>query len=325
MSNADTVTGALAQITAHYVFPERATEMATVVRRHLDDGRYDELSGPQLCTTLTDDLQSVCPDRHLRLIWHERARPAWDRADDDAGEVEARRERYRLNAEGIHRVERLAGNVGLIEMRGVGDPAWTASAYAAAMQLVAHTHALILDMRRNSGGTPDSVALFCSYFLPDKPVHLNDIYDGTTRRTRQFWTLPHLPAPRYLDRPVLVLTSAQTFSAGEEICYNLQAQGRAILIGETTRGGAHPSDTYQVSPHVDVRVPCARSINPVTGTNWEGTGVKPDQSCDAEHAWDIAYREALRHVLAATVDADSEHQVAVRVEAERALAELQLH
>jgi hypothetical protein len=321
MITAETVTRALDRIAAHYVFPERAAEMAEAIRQHLDDGRYDQLTGAELCAAVTADLQAVWADPHLRLIWHEQARPAWDRADDDAGEVANRREKYRLNSEGVHRVERLAGNVGLIELRGVGDPEWASPAYAAAMRLVTHTYALILDMRRNVGGSPDGVALFCSYLFPTEPVHLNDVYDGTTGRTRQFWTSPHLPAPRYLDRPVFVLTSAQTFSAGEEICYNLRSQGRAMLIGETTRGGAHPSDTYQVGPQVDVRIPCARSINPITGTNWEGVGVIPDVPASAEKALDIAYADALRHVLTSTADATGGHELAVRAEAESALAD----
>jgi C-terminal processing protease CtpA/Prc len=118
------------------------------------------------------------------------------------------------------------------------------------------------------------------------------------------------------------LTSEQTFSAGEEISYNLQAQKRATLVGETTRGGAHPSDTYQVGPQVDVRVPCARSINPVTGTNWEGVGVVPDLAVTAEKALDIAYASALGDALNATADTMNVHELAVRTEAETALAGL---
>jgi C-terminal processing protease CtpA/Prc len=321
MIAAEMVAGVLDRITRHYVFPERAAEMSRVVSGNLDEGRYDGLAGAEFCAAVTADLQAVWVDPHLRLIWHEHPRPAWDRADDDADEMAAWRERYRLNSDGVHRVERLAGNIGLIELRGVGNPEWTSPAYAAAMQLVTHTYALILDLRRNVGGSPDGAALFCSYLFPAEPVHLNDIYDGNTRRTRQFWTSAHLPAPRYLDRPVFVLTSAQTFSAGEEICYNLQSQKRATLIGETTRGGAHPSDTYQVGPQVDVRIPCARSINPITGTNWEGVGVVPDMPATAEDALDIAYADALRHALAATAAATGEAVRAVRVEAESALAE----
>ncbi len=72
-----------------------------------------------------------------------------------------------------------------------------------------------------------------------------------------------MPGPQYLDRPVYVLTSADTFSGGEEFAYDLKTQGRATLIGETTRGGAHPTSWHQLTEHLTVTVPGARSINPI--------------------------------------------------------------
>ena len=99
------------------------------------------------------------------------------------------------------------------------------------------------------------------------------------------------------DRPVYVLTSDTTFSGGEELCYNLKTQGRAVLIGETTRGGAHPTDAFPITPSFEITVPIARSINPVTGGNWEGTGVEPDIAAPAAEAFALAYRKALQHVL----------------------------
>jgi C-terminal processing protease CtpA/Prc len=97
--------------------------------------------------------------------------------------------------------------------------------------------------------------------------------------------------------PVYVLTSERTFSGGEEFCYNLQAMGRAELIGEVTGGEAHPTRPFPISPAVHIGVPHARSINPVTGTNWEGGGVVPDTPVRADEAYDVAYAKALRHVL----------------------------
>jgi C-terminal processing protease CtpA/Prc len=164
------------------------------------------------------------------------------------------------------------------------------------MELVTHTDALIIDLRRNRGGDPDGVQLWNSYLFPDGSTHLNDVYDAQTRQTRQYWTLPSVPGPRYLDRPVYVLTSSATFSAGEEFAYNLRALGRATLIGEVTRGGAHPTEVFALSATVEVTVPIARSINPVTGTNWEGVGVAPHVATTAQAAFDVAYRTALDHV-----------------------------
>jgi hypothetical protein len=55
---------------------------------------------------------------------------------------------------------------------------------------------------------------------------------------------------------------------------------------------------FPVSAAVHIAVPFARSVNPVTGTNWQGTGVVPDVAVPQAQAYDTAYAMALRHVLA---------------------------
>jgi hypothetical protein len=230
----------------------------------------------------------------------------------------AMRQMGRLDNFGIRRVERLDGNVGYLDVRRVAVPANAGPAISAAMELVAGTYALILDLRHNGGGSPEGVLFWCSYLLEERPTHLNDIYHADTGETRQFWALPYVPGTRYVDRPVYVLTSSHTFSGGEEFCYNLQALGRAELIGETTGGGAHPTRGFPISRAVMIGIPFARSVNPITGTNWEGTGVIPDVAVPEAEAYDVAYAKALRHVLALDdVPPPIEH------EARDALAELQ--
>ena len=208
------------------------------------------------------------------------------------------RQMGRLDNFGIRRAERLDGNVGYLDVRRIPIPANAGPAITAAMELVAGTYALILDLRHNGGGAPEGVLYWCSYLLDEEPIHLNDIYHADTGETRQFWTLPYLPGTRYVDRPVYVLISGHTFSGGEEFCYNLQALGRAELIGETTGGGAHPTRPFPISGAVHIGIPFARSINPITGTNWQGTGVIPDVAVPEAEAFDVAYGKALRHVLA---------------------------
>jgi C-terminal processing protease CtpA/Prc len=208
------------------------------------------------------------------------------------------RQMGRLDNFGIHRVERLDGNVGYLDVRRVPVPANAGPAIAAAMELVAGTHALIIDLRRNGGGSPDGVVFWCSYLVDERPTHLNDIFRADTGETRQFWALPYVPGPRYLDRPVYVLTSARTFSGGEDFAYTLQALGRARVIGESTGGGAHPTRPFGISAAVHIAIPFARSVNPVTGTNWQGTGVRPDVDVPEAQAYDVAYTAALQHVLA---------------------------
>jgi hypothetical protein len=282
-----------------YVFPERAEQAAAALEASLAAGQYEDLDDEALAGKLTSQLYEVCRDKHLRV----HTRPPWDGPARQRDGAPARRpwpdwlERGSPNNHGITRVERLDGNVGYLDLHGVAHPDEAGPAIAAAMELVAGTGALIIDLRHNGGGAPPGVVFWLSYLFPDDQTHLNDILDGLTGQTRQFWTLASVPGHRYLDRPVYLLTSARTFSGGEDFAYSLQAQGRAELIGETTGGGAHPTERVPISATLALALPHARSVNPVTGTNWEGTGVVPDVAVPAEQAFDVAYGRALRHVL----------------------------
>jgi hypothetical protein len=227
----------------------------------------------------------------------------------------------RLINYGIYRVERLAGNVGYVDLRGVAEPGEAAPAIAAAMELVARTYALIIDLRENGGGSLEGAAFWCSYLFPDSQTHLNDVYFADTGETRQVWSMPWVPGERYTGRPVYVLTSSRTFSGGEDIAYNLQAQGRARVVGEITGGGAHPTRTRPISATLAVSLPYARSVNPVTGTNWEGTGVIPDIAVPADQARDVAYSLALRETLA-DPEVTEEMPPRLAAEAREALAAL---
>lgn len=274
-----------------YIFPDKAAQAAAVIREHDSAGEYEGLDEPALAELLTRQLYETCRDKHLRV----RLR--------DPQEAERRlqaqfRRDPRLENYGIARVERLPGNVGLIDIRSLPDPDGAVRSIAAAMDLVAHTDALIFDLRQNTGGWPECVVFWNSYLFPDGDTLLNTISQRGEAEPRQFWTLAAVPGDRYLDRPVYVLTSAATFSGGEEFAYNLKARQRATLLGEFTGGGAHPVDRTELSPTLEAHIPNARAVNPVTGTNWEGTGVEPDIQVPAEEAFDRAYRLALEHVAA---------------------------
>ncbi|MFE5721261.1 S41 family peptidase [Streptomyces erythrochromogenes] len=281
---------ALERIGAGYVFPEKTADIDAAVRRRLAAGEYDGLDERALCEAVTAHIQEVCPDKHLRLMWVEEPQ-SLEPEDQDAGRA-AFLALLEAENHGVRRVERLEGGVTVVDLRLISTADEGAAVIGAAMQMASRGSALVLDLRACRGGSPEGAAMWCSYFFPDDQVHLNDIYERATGTTRQYWTLAHLPAPRYLDRPVYVLTSALTFSGGEDVAYTLQAHGRAVLVGETTRGGAHPTDRHAVGEHVLVAVPAARTINTVTGGNWEGVGVVPDVPVPADQALDTALKAA---------------------------------
>lgn len=310
LSSRDVVVQALALLRENYVFPELAAQVAEEVETRLTAGEYDNLDEITLTELLTSHLREASGDKHLGVRLGGGPRPGpgpgpgtgvspGPRRPEPA-DRSARRNRMRqigrLDNFGIHKVERLDGNIGYLDLRRVPVPENAGPTIAAAMELVSGTYALMIDLRHNGGGSPDGVAFWCSYLLPEEPTHLNDIFHADTGETKQFWSLPYLPGSRYLDRPVYVLTSSHTFSGGEDFCYTLQALGRAELIGETTGGGAHPTRPFPISAAVHIAIPFARSINPITGTNWQGTGVVPDTPVPADEAYDVAYAMALRHV-----------------------------
>jgi Peptidase family S41/N-terminal domain of Peptidase_S41 in eukaryotic IRBP len=311
LSAREIVETAVGLLRTGYVFPGQAEQAARAIEARLAAGEYDGLGEDVLAERLTSQLHQTCDDKHLRVraIPPRQAGPepggppgATPARHEPAGPRQAGQDRERRPRNyGIYRAERLDGNVGYLDLRAVPGPEAAGPVIAAAMELVSGTYALIIDLRRNHGGSPHAVVLWCSYFFPDGGTHLNDIFTADTGETRQFWSLAYLPGARYLDRPVYVLTSTETFSGGEDFAYTLQAQGRAEVIGETTGGGAHPTRTIPISATMAISVPFARSVNPVTGTNWQGTGVIPDTAVPAAAARDMAYRKALEHVLSADV------------------------
>lgn len=185
------------------------------------------------------------------------------------------------------KAERLPGNVGYLKLDAFEDPDICGPVVAAAMTFIAHTDALIFDLRENHGGNPAMVQLITSYLFAE-PTHINDMLYQHDGATQQYWTLPSVAGPRYLDKPVYVLTSGQTFSGGEEFTYDLQTQKRATIVGETTGGGAHPVEGMPAGAHFTIAVPVGRPINPVTKKDWEGTGVVPDVKTTAAAALDAA-------------------------------------
>ncbi len=294
------------EMNAQYVFPDKAKQVEQALRKDLSAGVFDQATGAiTFADKVTASIQSVTKDLHIRMRYS--AQPLEDRQADrapTAGEREAYLRSEQARNFGVERVERLPGNIGYIELRGFASAELAGDAIAAAMNLVAHSQALIIDLRRNGGGDPATVALMSSYLFAER-THLNDMYWREGNRTEQFWTQDWVPGKRFdASKPVYVLTSRRTFSGAEEFSYNLKNLKRATLIGETTGGGAHPGDMVKVATHFQVFIPSGRAINPITKTNWEGTGVEPDVKVPADDALRVAQLMALKPIADRTEDAE---------------------
>ncbi|MEK7829795.1 MAG: S41 family peptidase, partial [Acidobacteriota bacterium] len=302
----EVVEGAIKALNDAYVFPEVAAKMEQSIRQRVAQREYDNATDAGVfARLLTAHLQEVSHDKHLRVVLSEGSR--------FSGPPQQQREMAAKRNYGFEKAERLSGNIGYIDLRGFEPAGLAGETAAAAMNFLANTDALIFDLRQNGGGSPDMVALLSSYLF-DKRTHLNSIYNRATNTTKEFWTDEKVAGKHYGNKPVFVLTSNYTFSAGEEFTYNLQSLKRATIIGETTGGGAHPVQPRQLGKLFTITVPFARSINPITKTNWEGVGVKPDLAVSADKALKAAHLAALKSVQSTVTDARLTEQMKSMIE-----------
>lgn len=305
------VAGTITKIEQTYVLPDVGKAMAADLKARAARHEYDQLTTARaLADKLTADLRAISHDGHLHFEYDPNGIPGDGPGDGDATpeQMEAQRPWLEKVNFGFEKAERMRGNVGYLEIMGFVPPELGGETASAAMQFLANSDVLILDLRRNGGGEPSMIAYLLSYVF-DQKTHLNDIYDRTTGKTQEWWT-HDVPGKKYGgSKPIYVLTSHDTFSGGEELAYDLKTLGRATIVGETTGGGAHPVRAYKVSDHFAVGVPYARAINPVTHTNWEGKGVAPDIAVPADQALDTAYRAILEKMLAATTDPGMKGQI----------------
>jgi C-terminal processing protease CtpA/Prc len=298
------IAAVITNLDSAYVFPGKAAVMDAQLRTKLQRGDFDAISSAdRFAQTLTTTLRAASQDKHLEVLYFAQPVPEQvsGQAPSAADQAEEQTEQRRFNF-GVETVGRLQGNLGYIDMHQFWRPAGAAPRIAAAMDLVANTGALIIDLRRCGGGDPDTVMLFASYLF-DRPTHLNDVYWRDENRIERRWTQAQVPGQRYGQaRKVYLLTSRDTFSGCEDLAYALKNNHRATVIGETTGGGAHAGSPHRLSAHFMMFVPSGRPINPITHTDWEGVGVAPDVPVPAGKALDVAQIAALQATAAAEPD-----------------------
>ncbi len=294
-----------------YVDPSMAKMMITSIRKNQKAGKYDTIqSGRQFAIELTKGLLEVSHDKHLSVEYVHTTgnnEPDANKADRTNKEIAFRRA---VN-HGFDKVERLPGNVGLLELRAFLPIDEAAVKIDAAMSLLTDTDALIIDLRYNRGGDPAAVQYLASYLLDSKPVLVNTMIWRSaagnqpveiTRKAKgpgliqQSWTYRALPGARYDKNPVFILISEITASGAESFAYSLQALKRATIVGGTSAGAANPGGTDRLTSNFQVFIPKGRPVNAITHTNWEGTGVNPDIESPFEHTMKIAYIHALEEI-----------------------------
>src|SRR5688500_5594801 len=270
-------------IEERYVDPEKGKRVGGELRQA--GPRWDGISDPQLfAETITKWLRETSGDGHLGLSYSAKPLP------EETGESSfsaAEMEKYygaHLN-HGIEKIERLPGNIILLDLRVFPPPAMAGDVFAAAMTVAAQGDALIIDLRKNGGGA-ETANLVTGYLL-DGGKHLSGTYVRRSDKHTANTSPSCVPGRRFgSTKPLYLLPSRKTFSAAEALAYDLQALKRAIIVGEVTGGGAHPFEYRRVHPHFAVDLPEGRSINPITGSNWQDVGVQPDVPVPADQALD---------------------------------------
>ena len=273
-----------------YIYPDKAELISKTIKEKYKTGAYYKIqSRRELADILQTDIQKVHRDRHMRVMYS----PGFEERlltilPDSLQKKEMDMELTDQRAHNFYFVKTEMLNVDIGYVRWdvfVGFTEEAKPIYDAAFRFVSNARAVIIDMRYNGGGSPEMVNALLNYFF-DKKLPMNHIIDFK-RDTVKHYTNPSATAFK-LNMPVYILTAKNTFSGAEDFTYALKYAKRAIIVGDTTGGGAHPTGRAPLGQGFVLNIPNARSYHEITGTNWEGTGVYPDVHVKSEQALEQA-------------------------------------
>lgn len=273
-----------------YLFPEMADKIANYINNKLNAGDYEAENDPEeLAKILTQDLQSISNDLHLRVSYDPENKIG-NFVEDIAKRIElSRKENY-----GFKEVKILEGNIGYLKLSRFETPQNAGDTAAAAMNFLSNSDALIIDIRENRGGNAPMVELLTSYFFRERK-HLNSFVFRSLDEVHQTYTMPHVQGKQMPNIELYILINKKTVSAAEAFCYNLKHLKRATLVGTPTAGAAHIGG-FRTIDKFKIYIPEGYSTQPNTGTNWEGTGVIPHIETDEKDALATAHQLALHNL-----------------------------
>jgi hypothetical protein len=292
------------QINRYYIIKDAASKITSQLRKKYEEGVFNRIEDPNiLADALTAEILSAHRDEHFHVDYNTAL------ADEVLGNIEdvpkmvaEKLEEEKLKNYGFKKAEILPGNIGYLEISYFSRlNKYSRAAADAALKMLSGARALIIDLRYGKGGSPDMVNFIASHFFKSK-VHLADIYIRCENSTLPYWTTPDSSYTSLNKLPIYILTSYRTFSAAEGLAYCMQNQARAIIVGETTRGGAHTVTYKPLSNGFVCDIPFGRVFDPVSKKNWEGTGIMPDIKVNAESALEVSELKIIGDAMAATKD-----------------------
>jgi len=291
-----------------YVIQDRADRIVALLRGNQAAGAYAAITDPAaLAARLDADARTIYDDKHFGIrAMFPRDPKAAAKVEDPLATERALRSLRERNY-GFEKVEILPGNVGYLELTQFVDTQYAGAAAAAAMNFLADSYALILDLRGNGGGSATMIRLLAGYLF-DEQVHLINWYERDKEQTVQSYSLDFVPGRKLSQTPLYVLTSGATASAAEEFAFDMQHLKRATLVGDTTAGAGHTVHTAFFDFdgfRIGMRIPYGRAFDPKTGLGWEGAGVIPEIAVPSEQALAVAHADALRELLAEEKDEEA--------------------
>ncbi|MHA2035023.1 MAG: S41 family peptidase [Promethearchaeota archaeon] len=312
------------KIEKFYIYPEKSKGISKYILNKLEQGSYNNITDPVAFERLiSNDLVDVSNDRHFYFeydpktakdLLKEGYEVTGDDNEDEFPELKHRLKFERYNNWHIIKAERLPGNIGYIKLNDIPPAEFAGEIIVGAFQFLANTGALIFDIRNNGGGYPSMVALISSYLLEPGTKLLTSIFESTKEEPFQSRTLPYIPGKRFPHKPVYILTSSRTASGAEELAYVLKMLKRATIIGETTRGAAHPVELFSILDKFVIWLPIGRPLNPISRDNWEGKGVSPDIDIVQEKALEKAHILALNELIKSESDEELKNMMQFELE-----------
>ena len=288
-------------INENYVLPVMRPKLDAVLAKGLAAGRYDTTDVNLLAERINADMESVAHDGHLGMHFDPkqaadlRARPDAG-ADDAPPSAEEIAFADKLN-HGITQMKVLPGNIRYMELVGFF---WggkkTEEVYDNAARFLKGGDAVIIDLRKNGGGSPDAVRYLVSHFLePGRPI-VTFYMRGLAGDT---WKSLNVPADGRLNgKPLYVLTSGRSASAAEEFAGHVGGFKLGELVGDTTAGGGYRNTFYPVAGGYVFSVSVGRAVLASTGKDWEKVGIIPTIKVDQTKALEAAQIHSLRRLAA---------------------------
>lgn len=297
-----------ALLVKHYLYEDTARLMGKLLNDRLSSGAYQHIQSIQeFGRALTKDLQSNFRDRHIG-IRYDPGMVKILKVGQKQVQVSQNEVQELLNTEiyenfRIPEVRRLNGNIGYLKIDQILPPQY-ATGYAqklsAAMELIADTDAIILDLRENGGGFDEGVGLILSYFFESNTHILNSkARTAEGMKTEKIYAMQDVLGRRLLTQRVYVLTSSQTASAAEAIAHVMQYSNRGTIVGESTFGAGYLFDDHLVSEKFKLiaMIPYSAAVHPNATTNWESIGLKPQLETPQGQALETAVELAIKNLL----------------------------